>query len=133
MEEYHETLRFILTCNFPNKIIPAIHSRTQGFHIQTLDQTEFTVRAGQILAEEGVEFDMPTLELFVKANYPDLRKTINSIQMCVTDSKLHAPNKDDVNEADYRLQMVALFLKANTKRPKLICSLQVLRNMKIYS
>lgn len=123
MEEYHETLRFILTCNFPNKIIPAIHSRTQGFHIQTLDQTEFTVRAGQILAEEGVEFDMPTLELFVKANYPDLRKTINSIQMCVTDSKLHAPNKDDANEADYRLQMVALFREGKYKEArKLICS-----------
>jgi len=123
MEEYHETLRFILTCNFPNKIIPAIHSRTQGFHIQTLDQTEFTVRAGQILAEESVEFDMPTLELFVKANYPDLRKTINSIQMCVTDGKLHAPNKDDANEADYRLQMVALFREGKYKEArKLICS-----------
>ena len=123
MEEYHETLRFILTCNFPNKIIPAIHSRTQGFHIQTLDQTEFTVRAGQILAEEGVEFDMPTLEVFVKANYPDLRKTINSIQMCVADSKLHAPNKDDANEADYRLQMVALFRDGKYKEArKLICS-----------
>lgn len=105
------------------KTIPAIHSRTQGFHIQTLDQTEFTVRAGQILAEEGVEFDMPTLELFVKANYPDLRKTINSIQMCVTDSKLHAPNKDDANEADYRLQMVALFREGKYKEArKLICS-----------
>ena len=123
MEEYHETLRFILTCNYSNKIIPAIHSRTQGFHIQTLDQTEFTVRAGQILAEEGVEFDMPTLDIFVKANYPDLRKTINSIQMCVADSKLHAPSKDDANEADYRLQMVALFREGKYKEArKLICS-----------
>ena len=123
MEEYHETLRFILTCNFPNKIIPAIHSRTQGFHIQTLDQTEFTVRAGQILAEEGVEFDIETLELFVKANYPDLRKTINSIQMCVNGARLEKPNQADANEADYRIEMVALFREGKMKEARnLICS-----------
>ena len=123
MEEYHETLRFILTCNFPNKIIPAIHSRTQGFHIQTLDQTEFTVRAGQILAEEGVEFDIETLDLFVKANYPDLRKTINSIQMCVNGARLEKPNQADANEADYRIEMVALFREGKMKEARnLICS-----------
>jgi len=123
MEEYHETLRFILTCNFPNKIIPAIHSRTQGFHIQTLDQTEFTVRAGQILAEENVDFDIDTLDLFVKANYPDLRKTINSIQMCVSEGKLEKPNRADANEADYRIEMVALFREGKMKQARnLICS-----------
>jgi replication factor C small subunit len=42
MEEYHNTVRFILTCNYPNKVIPAIHSRCQGFHIAKVDQTEFT-------------------------------------------------------------------------------------------
>ena len=40
MEEYHSTARFILTCNYPNRIIPAIHSRCQGFHVERTDQTE---------------------------------------------------------------------------------------------
>ena len=43
MEEYHNTSRFILTCNYPNRIIPAIHSRCQGYHIERIDQTEFTL------------------------------------------------------------------------------------------
>jgi len=41
MEEYHTTARFILTCNYPNRIIPALHSRCQGFHIAKIDQTLF--------------------------------------------------------------------------------------------
>ena len=36
MEEYHTTARFILTCNYPNRVIPALHSRCQGFHMETL-------------------------------------------------------------------------------------------------
>jgi replication factor C small subunit len=57
MEEYHSTSRFILTCNYPNRIIPAIHSRCQGFHVERTDQTEFTARVATILVEENVEFD----------------------------------------------------------------------------
>ena len=52
MEEYHTTARFILTCNYPNRIIPALHSRCQGFHIAKIDQTEFTARKAEILIAE---------------------------------------------------------------------------------
>ena len=54
MEEYHATSRFILTCNYPNRIIPAIHSRCQGFHVERTDQTEYTARVATILVEENV-------------------------------------------------------------------------------
>ena len=54
MEEYHTTARFILTCNYPNKIIPALHSRCQGFHIAKVDITEFTARVATILVDENV-------------------------------------------------------------------------------
>ncbi len=74
MEEYHTTSRFIFTCNYPNRIIPALHSRSQGFHIERVDQTEFTARVATILVEESVDFDLDTLDTFVKATYPDLRK-----------------------------------------------------------
>jgi replication factor C small subunit len=60
METYHTTARVILTCNYPNKIIPALHSRCQGFHIDKLDQTEFTARMAIILSQESVEFDLWT-------------------------------------------------------------------------
>ena len=42
MEQYHASVRFILTCNYPNMISPALHSRCQGFHIEQLDQNDFT-------------------------------------------------------------------------------------------
>ena len=62
MEEYHNTARFVMTCNYPNRIIPAIHSRCQGFHIAKVDQTEFTARVATILITEGVIPDLDTLD-----------------------------------------------------------------------
>jgi len=122
MEEYHQTARFILTCNYPNRIIPAIHSRCQGFHVERTDITEFTARVATILVEEAVEFDLETLDLYVKVTYPDLRKCINLLQQNVQEGKLLDPNKSDAGEADWKFDMVTLFNagKINEAR-KLLC------------
>ena len=109
MEEYHSTSRFILTCNYPNRIIPAIHSRCQGYHIERIDQTEFTARVATILVEENVGVELETLDLYVKATYPDLRKCINMVQQNVTDNKLYAPSKGDEGTQDWKFEMVELF------------------------
>ena len=109
MEEYHATARFILTCNYPNRIIPALHSRCQGFHVERTDITEFTARVATILVEENVEFDLETLDDYVKVTYPDLRKCINLTQQNVNDGKLLAPSKGDQGESDWKFEMVALF------------------------
>ena len=108
MEQYHATVRFILTCNYPNMIIPALHSRCQGFHIEELDHTDFTVRVGEILAQNAVNFDIETLDAMVRANYPDLRKTINTVQMTIVDNKLVMPD-DGGSTSEWRLAMVELF------------------------
>jgi replication factor C small subunit len=123
MEEYHTTSRFILTCNYPNRIIPALHSRCQGFHIEKVDITEFTARVATILMGEKVEFELDTLDTFVKATYPDLRKCINTVQMNSLEGKLHTPEKGDTGESDYKFEMVELFKagKIDTAR-KLVCS-----------
>lgn len=122
MEEYHTTARFILTCNYPNRIIPAIHSRCQGFHIERVDITEFTARVATILVEENIQFDLDTLDTFVKATYPDLRKCINMVQMNSLDGSLHMPEKGDSGEADYKLEMVELFKKGKiSEARKLVC------------
>ena len=123
MEEYHTTARFILTCNYPNRIIPALHSRCQGFHIERVDIAEFTARVATILMEESVEFDLDTLDTFVKATYPDLRKCINTVQMNSLDGRLHTPEKGDTGEADYKIEMVALFKAGKiSEARKLVCS-----------
>ena len=123
MEEYHTTARFILTCNYPNRIIPALHSRCQGFHIERVDVTEFTARMATILMEENIEFDLDTLDTFVKATYPDLRKCINTVQMNSMDGILHSPEKGDTGEQDYKLEMVTLFKAGKiSEARKLVCS-----------
>ena len=122
METYASTARFILTCNYPNKIIPALHSRCQGFHIEKVDQTEFTARVAEILITEGVEFELDTLDTFVKATYPDLRKCINTVQMNSLEGKLHSPEKGDTGEADYKFEMVELFKAGKiSEARKLVC------------
>jgi replication factor C small subunit len=122
MEEYAITSRLILTCNHPNKIIPAIHSRCQQFHFEKIDKTEFTARVATILVTEDIEFDLDTLDLYVKVAYPDLRKCINLVQQNVNEGKLAAPNKGDAGEADWKFDMVELFNAGKiTEARKLLC------------
>ena len=122
MEEYHTTSRFILTCNYPNRIIPAIHSRCQGFHIGKIDQTEFTARVAEILINEEVKPNLDILDTYVKATYPDLRKCINMVQMNVQDRSLLAPNEGDTGESDWKLDMVELFKAGKIQEArKLLC------------
>jgi DNA polymerase III delta prime subunit len=123
MEEYHTTSRFILTCNYPNRIIPALHSRCQGFHIERIDQTEFTARVAEILIAEEVTPDIDTLDTYVKATYPDLRKCINMVQMNSVSGQLLPPEKSDAGESDWKLEMTELFKAGQiTKARKLVCS-----------
>jgi replication factor C small subunit len=122
METYHTTARFILTCNYPNRIIPALHSRCQGFHIERVDITEFTARIATILIEENIEFEIDTLDTYVRATYPDLRKCINMVQMNSMDNKLHSPDKGDTGDADYKIRMVELFKAGKiSEARKLVC------------
>jgi replication factor C small subunit len=108
MEQYHSVVRFILTCNYVNKITAPIKSRCQQFHITNQDQTDFTARVAEILITEGVEVDLETIDFYVRAAYPDLRKTINSVQQNVSDGVLKAPDENEVS-ADWKLKMVSLF------------------------
>jgi DNA polymerase III delta prime subunit len=104
MEDYSESVRFILTCNYPNKILPALHSRCQGFHMQKTDLVEFTARLATVLISEEIDFDLPTLDLFVTATYPDLRKSLNLLQANSTTGKLVEPRVTSmiVNMAQHR-------------------------------
>jgi replication factor C small subunit len=125
MEEYSGTSRFILTCNYPNRIIPAIHSRCQGFHVDKTDKDEFMARVAKILELEGLEMTedlVLNLDSYVSATHPDLRKCINLVQQNVNEGKLAAPNKADGGEADWKFEMVTLFKAGKiSDARKLLC------------
>ena len=123
METYHESARFILTCNYPHKIIPALHSRCQGFHIAKTDSVEFTARVATVLVTEGIEFDLDTLDTYVKATYPDLRKCLNLVQANSTSGQLRKPAESGGGTVDWKLDAVNLFKNREIKRARqLLCS-----------
>ena len=122
MEDYSQSVRFIFTCNYPHRIITPVKSRCQEIKIEKTDLTEFTARVATILVEEGIEFDLDTLDTFVQGTYPDLRKCINNVQMNSTNGALKVPEVVD-GSADYRVEMVDLFKKGKiSEARKLLCS-----------
>ena len=88
METYQSQARFILTANLAHKIIGPLKSRCQQIVIDKTDQTEFTARAATVLVTEEVEFDLDTLDSYVKATYPDLRSCLKLLQTNSVSGKL---------------------------------------------
>lgn len=84
MEMYSDTVRWILTCNYPQNIIPAIRSRCQEFDFQTLSMEEFVQRGLDILRIENVNIDTDeaneALLGYVEKSYPDMRQFIGFLQ-----------------------------------------------------
>ena len=122
MEDYSEFVRFILTCNYPNKIIPPLHSRLQQLHIPKTDHTEFTARVATVLVQEEVGFDLDTLDSYVRATYPDLRKCLNLVQQNSTSGRLAEPASTDKAAGDWKLDAVTLFKAGKIKEARtLLC------------
>lgn len=123
METYSASARFILTCNYPNRVIPALHSRCQGFHIERVDVHKFTERIAVVLAAEGINFDIDTLDTYVKSTYPDLRKCLNNCQMNSTTGELRGMGSDENSSQDYQYKVVELFKLGKIKEARaLLCS-----------
>ena len=123
METYASTARFILTCNYSTRVIPALHSRCQGFKIERVDVTEFTARMATVLVTEGIEFDLDTLDTYVKATYPDMRKCLNMCQMNSQNGRLTAPHGDEGGVQEWRAEVVQLFKAGRViEARKLMCS-----------
>jgi len=115
MEAYHMTVRYILTCNYGYKIIPALKSRCHEMHISNTDITEFTARAATVLVTENVEFDLDVLDTYVRGTYPDLRKCLNRLQVNSQSGKLIPPDTGSTNEDDLLLQSTDYFKKGMLK------------------
>jgi DNA polymerase III delta prime subunit len=123
MEDYSNSVRFIFTCNYPQKIIQPLQSRLQGFHIAKTDHTEFTARVATVLVSEEVEFDLDVLDSYVKATYPDLRKCLNLCQQNSMTGKLTNPKDTDKGIGDWKLDCVHLFKTGKIREARaLLCN-----------
>jgi len=109
MEAYHMTVRYILTCNYRYKIIPALKSHCHEMQISNPDVISFTERAAKILVAEGIDFDLDTLDTYVRATYPDLRKCLNKLQPASVSGKLTLPSGAQTSEDELLIKATECF------------------------
>ena len=110
MEVSSDTVRFILTCNYEHKIIPALReSRCYKLHVARPDITDFTSRAATVLISENIDFDLAVLDTYVRSSYPDLRKCLNQLQVNSSTGTLLAPQTLNKSEDELLLSATNLF------------------------
>lgn len=102
LESYSGWCRFIFTTNNIAKISPAIQSRCQRFQFETLKMDEYLKRIVNILTNEKIQFDVATIEKYIKTYYPDLRASINAIDQHTIDGKLQFLKDDSYSMDKFR-------------------------------
>jgi len=112
MEAYSQSTRFILTCNHPEKISPALKSRCQSFEINPPSMPDVMQHVVKVLKAEDITFDMKDVAFIVKSYYPDMRKTINTCQQ-YTINKVLKLAKVSTADQDYKDKLVALLKTPN--------------------
>lgn len=124
METYQSQARFILTANLAHKIIAPLKSRCQQILIDKTDQTEFTSRAATVLLNENIDFELDTLDSYVKATYPDLRSCLKLLQTNSTTGKLIiSKTSSSSDSADHKLEVVSLFKQGKIREARvLLCA-----------
>lgn len=106
MEEYCEVTKFILTCNYEHKIIPALRSRCQVFKFKAFDKNDIAEYVATILLAESVKFDLTHIDAYIAVGYPDIRKIINLLQQNTIDSILEEPKS--IEDGDYKFTLLDL-------------------------
>ncbi len=112
METYSLTTRFILTCNYVEKIIPALVSRCQTYKIEPLSKKEVAVHLKVILDKENVQYAPEDLGYVVNTYYPDIRKILNYSQQSVIDGKVKISELNSTS-VDVKNKIIE-FVKAKT-------------------
>jgi DNA polymerase III delta prime subunit len=114
METFSKHCRFVLTCNFVERIIDPIQSRCQSFQVIPPDRKQVAIHLSNILQSEGVESEVSDIALLVNSGYPDIRRVINSAQRQSIDGKLTI-DKQSIVENDYKLKLLEILKKQDRK------------------
>ena len=114
METFSKHCRFILTCNFVERIIDPIQSRCQSFQVIPPSKKEVAIHMTNILKEEGVASKMDDIAGLVNAGYPDIRRVINSCQRQCVDGML-VVDKQSLVESDYKMKLMEIIKTQNKK------------------
>ena len=107
METFSKHCRFILTCNFVERIIDPIQSRCQSFQIIPPSKGEVAKHIHEILLSENVISEMDDLKVLIDSGYPDIRRILNSAQRNVVKGKLKL-DKTSILQNDYKLKLLKI-------------------------
>lgn len=128
METFSQNCRFILTCNFIEKIIDPIQSRCQIFEVIPPSRKDIAVHVSNILKKEQITFDPKDLVPIIDSSYPDIRRIINACQLGSTKKGELKIDKKDILESDYKVKVLDILKSDNNPRNKYKAIRQVVAN-----
>jgi DNA polymerase III delta prime subunit len=115
METYSMNTRFILTCNYHERITEPIQSRCQSYAIHPPTKKDVAANLVKILQKENVKFDKESVVLLVNSHYPDIRAIINTTQRGVINAELKLA-KEDVLQGDIKSKLIDMLKNTNKKQ-----------------
>ena len=130
METFSKSTRFILTCNYVERIIDPIQSRCQTFAITPPSKKEVAKRLFDILNEESVEFQKDDLAILVNSGYPDIRRVLNAAQRQVINGKLIIDSTSNI-QANYADNVVEELMKSSDPKTKFTTIRQIIADSKV--
>jgi DNA polymerase III delta prime subunit len=130
METFSAHCRFILTCNYVEKVIAPIQSRCQSFQIVPPTKKDVAMQISKILKSEEIEFEVKDLVPIIDAAYPDIRKVINTCQLNSIKGKLKV-DVQNLLENDYKIKIIEILSSNDDKRNKYMKVRQALIDSKV--
>ena len=130
METYSKTTRFILTCNYVEKIIDPIQSRCQTFAITPPSKTDVAKRLVQVLEQNEVAYDIKDVAAIINASYPDIRRAINAAQASVVNGNLQL-DKASAIQANYMSEILAVLQDSKDKKSAFARIRQIIADSKV--
>jgi DNA polymerase III delta prime subunit len=129
METFSKNCRFILTCNYVERIIDPIQSRCQSFQIIPPDRKQVAQHLANILNNENIEYDIKDIATIVNGGYPDIRRVINGSQRQVVNGKL-VIDENTITQNDYKTKVLEI-LKTQDKKSSFQNIRQLLADSKV--
>ena len=130
METFSKHCRFILTCNYIEKIIDPIQSRCQTFAITPPTKKDVAVQVAKILDTEGVRYDIKNVAEIINSYYPDIRRVINTCQLQSVKGELRV-DKQIMVESDFKTKLIELLKAKDEKRNTFINIRQAVADNKL--
>lgn len=130
METFSDSTRFILTCNYVQKILDPIQSRCQTFAITPPSKKEVALRLKEILELEGINYEMPDLATLVNGGYPDIRRVLNAAQRQVVNGSIKI-DKTSTIQANYMDEVLEILKSNDNVKDTFLKIRQLVANSKV--